>query len=206
VHALGQVISFSAHDRFPIERLAIALVSALPDDLSARDAVRAAAGFSARFAAIERHYVYFVLNRDTPSAALRRFTHHEHRALDASAMRDALARLVGTHDFASFCGVAPDNGVTVRTVRAAHLECEGALLRFRLSADGFLHRMVRVIVGTVLEVGAGRRRPDAIDALLAACDRRGAGLTAPPNGLFLHGVVYPDFDSRPADLGRALQP
>jgi tRNA pseudouridine38-40 synthase len=200
VHAVGQVISFRAHDRFPIERLAIAMNANLPDDLTARDTQRADDVFSARFSARERHYVYLVLNRESPSAPLRRFVHHEYRSLDDAAMGAALTLLQGTHDFASFCGVPPENGVTVRTLREAAVERDGALLRFDLRADGFLHRMCRVIVGTVLDVGAGRRAPESIGAMLKARDRREAGLTAPPCGLYFAGVRYDDFDSHPADL------
>jgi tRNA pseudouridine38-40 synthase len=203
VHALGQVVTFRAHDRFPIERLAIALNSNLPEDCTARDAQRVSDSFSARFSARERHYVYAVLNRESPSAPLRRFTHHEYRPLDDGAMRTALRALEGTHDFASFCGVLPDNGITERTLIEAGLTREGAMLRFDLRADGFLHRMCRVIVGTVLEIGAGRRDAGTIGEMLAARDRREAGLTAPACGLFFAGVRYDDFDSHPADLTAA---
>lgn len=200
VHAIGQVVTFRAHGRFPVERLAIAANSGLPGDLTVRDAERAPDGFSARFSARERHYTYAVLNRETPSAPLRRFTHHEYRPLDDGVMRAALALLEGTHDFASFCGVPPENGMTRRTLRRAEIRRDGAILRFDLHADGFLHRMCRVIVGTVLDIGAGKRAPGTVRQMLEARDRREAGLTAPPCGLFLAGVCYDDFDSHPRDV------
>jgi tRNA pseudouridine38-40 synthase len=195
VHAVGQVISFAAHDVFPVARLAIALNSALPPDISARDAVRAAPDFSARLSAIERAYSYVVLTGAAPSAVLRRYAHHEYRALDMARMRAAALDLAGTHDFISFCGVLPERGGTERTITSIAIESCGPLLVFRLRANGFLHRMVRIAVGTLLEIGSGRRAADAIPAILAARDRRAAGLTAPPNGLFLTAVRYRDFTS-----------
>jgi tRNA pseudouridine38-40 synthase len=205
VHALGQVISFSAHDAFPVERLAIALNSALPADLSARDAVVAQPGFSARLSALERAYTYLVLTGRAPSAVLGRFAHHEYRSLDVERMRQAAQDLAGTHDFVSFCGVLPDRGGTERTVTAIDIDVRGSMLAVRLRANGFLHRMVRIAVGTLLEIGSGRRPAGAIPAIIAARDRRAAGLTAPPNGLFLTGVRYPDFasDRHVFDLGEA---
>jgi tRNA pseudouridine38-40 synthase len=197
VHAAGQVVSFSAHDRFPVERLAIALGSNLPRDLTARDAARVRDDFSARFDAIERHYTYHVHNRDAPSALLRRFVHHEHRPLNDALIGRALAPLAGTHDFASFCSVPPENGNTVRTLHSASAERNGDMLRFDLRADGFLHRMVRIIVGTALDAGAGKIDPDAVGAMLASRDRREAGTTAPAHGLVFAGVRYADFDSHP---------
>ena len=196
VHALGQVVSFVSHGAFPIEKLALALNSALPRDLTARDAARVESGFSARLHALERAYTYVVHNRREPSAVLRRFAHHEHRALDLERMREAAGAFVGTHDFVTFCGVLPERGGTVRTLRALELEREGELLRLHFRADGFLHRMVRVLSGTLLDVGAGRRQPGEAAAMLAARDRRAAGPTAPPQGLFLVDVRYPDFSSR----------
>jgi tRNA pseudouridine38-40 synthase len=195
VHASAQVISFVSHDAFPIDKLSIALNTSLPADLSARDALRVEPGFSARNSALERCYTYAVVNRRDPSAMLRRFAHHEYRALDFARMRAAAAHLIGEHDFVTFCGYLPDRGGTVRTLHAIEIESEGDLVRFHLRGGGFLHRMVRIIVGTLLEVGAGRREPEEVAAMLAARDRRMAGPTAPAAGLVLADVVYPGFRS-----------
>lgn len=200
VHAVGQVISFSTQRDFPFERLALAANSLLPLDVSVREAVRVPAGFSARFHARERRYTYLIVNRAQPLATLRRFSHHEHRALDIVRLRQAARDLVGTHDFVSFCGVLPNDGNTVRTIRAVEIEDEPPLLRLHFAAQGFLHRMVRVMTGTLLEIAVGRREVDAVPALLAARDRTAAGPTVPPQGLFLVGVGYADFDSNPDDL------
>jgi tRNA pseudouridine38-40 synthase len=195
VHAAGQVVSFSGHDAFPVDKLSIALNSALPPDLTARDAALAPAGFSARHSALERQYLYAVLARRDPSAVLRRFAHHDHRPLDLERMRAGALHLLGEHDFVTFCGVIPDRGGTVRTVDAFDIERDGEIVRFHVRGQSFLHRMVRIMVGTLLEVGAGRREPEDVATMLAACDRRAAGATAPPQGLVLAGVEYPDFSS-----------
>ncbi len=196
VHASGQVISFVSHDAFPIDKLSIALNSALPPDLSARDAACVEAGFSARASATERRYTYTIVNRRDPSAVLRRFAHHEYRALDLARMRVAAAHLIGRHDFVTFCGVLPQRGGTVRTVHAIVIEADGEIVRVHVHGVGFLHHMVRIIAGTLLDVGAGRREPADVAAMLAACDRRVAGPTAPAQGLALVEVVYPGFSSR----------
>jgi tRNA pseudouridine38-40 synthase len=196
VHASGQVISFVTARSFPFERLAIALNSTLPQDVSVRDVALVPAGFSARFSARERTYVYAILNRADRSALLAHHAFHVYRhALDLDAMRAAAAHLVGEHDFRSFCGVLPESGVTVRAVRSLGIEARDELVRVQITADGFVHRMVRTIVGTLVECGMHRRDPATFPAILAARDRRVAGLTAPAHGLYLAGVRYDDYDS-----------
>ncbi len=195
VHASGQVISFTSARRFPIERLALALNANLPNDLTVRDAGIAADGFSARFDALARTYEYRILNRPSPSALARRYAHHVHRPLDLDAMRAAARDLIGQHDFIAFCGVLPEHGGTVRTVHAVDVARRGDDVIVRITGLGFLHRMVRISVGTLIEIASGRRAVDDIPAILASRDRRRAGYTAPAAGLTLVGVRYPDFDS-----------
>jgi tRNA pseudouridine38-40 synthase len=195
VHASGQVVSFVSHDAFPVDKLSIALNTTLPADLSARDAARVDDGFSARTSALARHYTYAVLNRRDPSALLRRYAHHEYRALDLERMREGAAYLLGEHDFVTFCGVLPARGGTVRPVHAVDVRRDGDLVYLHVSGTGFLHRMVRIVAGTLLDVGAGRREPDDVGAMLAARDRRASGPTAPAQGLCLVDVVYDGFSS-----------
>jgi len=196
VHATGQVISFVAHDRFPVERLSIALNTSLPADLSARDCARVDDRFSARLSALERRYRYVVLNRRDPSAVLRRFAHHDHRTLDLERMRAGAQHLLGQHDFVTFCGVLPDRGGTIRTINTLAIERDGDRIALAFAGKGFLHRMVRIVTGTLLNVGAGDTEPAAVAEMLAARDRRSAGPTAPAAGLTLVEVVYPGFTSR----------
>jgi tRNA pseudouridine38-40 synthase len=196
VHASGQVISFSTARAFPFERLAIALNSTLPHDISVRDAAVVPSTFSARFSARERYYVFAIVKQPDRSALLAHRAYHVFKPLDTTRMRDAATHLLGEHDFRSFCGVPPDNGVTVRTVTRLQIEERANYLRIAVCANGFLHRMVRTIVGTLVECGKGRRDPATIPAILAARTRVEAGLTAPAHGLYLAGVRYEDgYDS-----------
>jgi tRNA pseudouridine38-40 synthase len=196
VHASGQVISFTTSRSFPFDRLAIALNATLPHDISVRDVKVVERGFSARFSARERTYVYAILNTRDRSALLAHRAYHVYRhTLDLDAMGDAAAHLIGEHDFRSFCGVLPDNGVTVRNVRTLTIARQGDLVRVAISADGFVHRMVRTIIGTLVECGLGRRDPASMREILAARDRHAAGLTAPAHGLYLAGVRYDSYDS-----------
>jgi tRNA pseudouridine38-40 synthase len=196
VHASGQVISFITARSFPFDRLAIALNSTLPSDISVRDVAIVRDGFSARFSARERTYVYAIFNRPDRSALLaHRAFHVYRRPLDLDAMRAAAAHLIGERDFRSFCGVLPESGVTTREVRSLDIHARGDFVRLEIRADGFLHRMVRTIVGTLVECGLHRRDPATLASVLAARDRRAAGLTAPAHGLYLAGVRYDDYDS-----------
>jgi tRNA pseudouridine38-40 synthase len=195
VHATGQVISCSTDAAFPFDRLLVALRGLLPRDCSVREASVVPEGFSARFSARERTYVYAILNRDECRALLSRYAYHVEAPLDLDAMRAAAACLHGEHDFRSFAAAVPDDR-TVRCVRAVSLRRLGDLLRIEISADGFLHHMVRTIVGTLIECGNGRREPAAVARALEARDRTAAGPTAPSHGLYLAGVRYADgYDS-----------
>ncbi|HEY3675720.1 MAG TPA: tRNA pseudouridine(38-40) synthase TruA [Candidatus Tumulicola sp.] len=203
VHATGQVVSFQTTRTFPFERLTPALNSVLPSDVAIRAADIVDADFSARFSAVDRSYEYAIFNERARSPMLSRWAHLVPYGLDLDAMRAAAGHLLGRHDFRSFCGVPPENGNTVRTVQMLEIESHGRLVRLRIAADGFLHRMVRTVVGTLLEVGRGRREAAALPDVLAACRREAAGVCAPPHGLYLAGVRFRDgFDSyrRPAVL------
>jgi len=197
VHASGQVVSFTtARSSFPFDRLPIALNSALPNDVSVRDAAIVDPGFSARFSADERSYVYAIFNRREPSALAATSAYHVYADLDLDAFAEAAALLIGKHDFRSFCGTPPENGNTVRTVKTLTVRRTGRLIRVGISADGFVHRMVRTIVGTLLECATGRRDPASMPSVLDARMRSAAGLTAPAHGLYLAGVRYRDgYDS-----------
>ena len=196
VHATGQVISFKTDAAFPFERLALAANTELPADLAIREAAIAAGDFSARFSAIERAYVYVILNRRDRSPLFGRYAHHVWLPVDIEQMRAAAAHLVGEHDFRSFCGVLPESGPTIRTLYGIDVRRAGDLVRMEIRGDGFLHRMARNIAGTLIECGTDRRDAASVPEILRASDRAAAGLTAPAHGLYLAGVRYRDgFDS-----------
>ncbi|HEX5274458.1 MAG TPA: tRNA pseudouridine(38-40) synthase TruA [Candidatus Rubrimentiphilum sp.] len=192
VHATGQVVSLRTAAAFPFERLALAANTELPPDVSVREAGIAPADFSARFSALERTYVYVILNRPQRSPLHARYAYHVWLPLDIEVMKAAAAPLIGEHDFRSFCGMLPESGPTLRTLRAIDIGRCGDLIRVEIRADGFLHRMARNIVGTLVECGTGRRDPAGVAPALAALDRSATGMTAPPQGLYLAGVRYAD--------------
>jgi tRNA pseudouridine38-40 synthase len=193
VHASGQVVSFAASRPFAPERLALALNALLPRDCSVRDAVEVDDDFSARFSALERTYVYAVLNRRERSALLARCAYHVTRPLDLAAMRAAGACLVGEHDFRPL--IAGATGPAVRSIGRLEIEPRGELLRIEVAANAFLRHMVRAVVGALLECGGGRRRPEELAEALRQADRPFGAATAPAHGLFLAGVRYDGYDS-----------
>ena len=194
VHATGQVISLSTGARFPFERLGLALRGLLAPDCSVRDVTVVDADFSARFCAEERRYVYVILNRREPAALIARYAHHVSSPLDLELMQAAARPMIGEHDFCAFAAARPGEP-TVRRLHRLRVERYGELVRIEVAADGFLYRMVRIIAGTLIECGLERTTPTEIEGILGGRDRL-AGPVAPPQGLYLAGVRYPDgYDS-----------
>jgi tRNA pseudouridine38-40 synthase len=193
VHALRQVASVVTDGALPPERLQRALNALLPEAVRVTDSRLAPARFDARRSASGKRYLYLIDRAPAADPFTRRYAWHQPRPLDAAAMAAALGRLRGKHDFSAFCA-APGRGRTpVCTVRAARLVSRRTRLAVLLSADSFLHHMVRNIVGSLVEVGRGAREPAWMSALLEGRDRRLAGPTAPPQGLFLVRVLYAGF-------------
>lgn len=190
VHALGQVISLRTNCGIPIERVCIALNSVLPKDIVLAEAEEVCPEFNARRSARFRTYEYLILNTEYPSALLGRYAWWMPEDLDLRAMRRAASHLVGTHDFSAFALNARDDKTTVRELVELSLHRRSDVVRFTLTANAFLHSMVRGIVGTLVEVGQGRRSPGDVKSILESRDRSMAGRTAPPQGLFLVHVTY----------------
>ena len=191
VHALGQVASFHIRSTIPADRLPHAINSAIPPDIAVVRADDVAHDFHARYSATGKTYRYTILCRPVRPAVGARYVHWVRRALDAAAMQAAAAHFVGEHDFAAFETESTGEG-SVRTVTEAGVERDGERIEFTVSANGFLYNMVRAMVGTLLEVGLGKRPPDDIPRLLAARDRSLVGPTAPAKGLCLMQVDYGD--------------
>jgi tRNA pseudouridine38-40 synthase len=195
VHATGQVISFRLPRRFPIDKMPLALNATLPRDLSVREATIVFDDFSARFSAISRTYVYAIYSARMRSALLTHYTWHVYTPLDIEAMQRAAQHIVGQHDLRSFCAM-PEKGGTLSDVASLRIDRRDKLLRIEITADRFLHHMVRAIVGTLVECGRGKRNPDSLPETLLARDRATAGPNAPAHGLYLAGVHYADgYDS-----------
>jgi tRNA pseudouridine38-40 synthase len=199
VHALGQVVSFRIATTIPIERMALALNSALPPDVRIRQVERAAEEFSARFSASSRVYGYLIQCGETPSPLLRRFSAFSRRPLDVQAMRAASRHLLGERDFAAFARELKPDESTFRYVMRLRVRrvpgfgiaaADSGLIAVTVEANAFVRGMVRGIVGTLIEVGAGKRAADRMPDLIASRDRRLAGFSAPPQGLCLLHVRY----------------
>ena len=199
VHALGQVASFALQAPIPEANLVRALNRILPPSLRVLSASRASSDFHARHSAIEKMYEYRIFRGEICSPLHSRYVYALHAALNVDAMQRAAARVLGVHDFTSFAASDPDrrqrdsgpDGKNVRSLHASQwLEQENDLLLYRVQGNGFLHHMVRNLVGTFLEVGRGHVEETKIPAILAARSRAHAGPTAPARGLFLVRVDY----------------
>jgi tRNA pseudouridine38-40 synthase len=195
VHARGQVADAWLPSPLEDRRLLRALGALLPRDVRPLGVVSVEEGFHARRDAASKTYAYWLDRTPYGDPFLRRFAHHEPARLDLEAIREALAMLPGRRDFSAFAGAASEVEDRVRTLIEARLDVEGPdLWVFRFTADGFLNRMVRNLVGTLLEIGRGRIPPARIADILASKDRRQAGPTAPACGLVLEKVSYPSPD------------
>lgn len=190
VHALGQVASFQSDRGFAPDEWKRALNGVLPQDITVRSVEAVPDDFHARYAARAKRYAYRILNRPERSALERDRLWHVAKPLDIDGMRQAAAPLVGRHDFSSFQGSPTDTENPVCHVMSLEVESRGEVVQVEVEADRFLKQMVRAIVGTLVEVGLGKRAPGEIKEILAARDRRAAGYTAPPQGLYLLSVKY----------------
>lgn len=193
VHALGQVVSFHTTGTIPIERVAIALNSALPPDIAISKAQEADSAFHARFSAISRTYAYMLWTQRTRSAIWGRYAWHLRRAVDIERMRAASIALIGSNDFAAYarCGGSPGPTTVRRLDRLAIRRLSGGRVLFVVTANGFLRSMVRNIVGVLVEVGVGDLEPDAVRHIMVTRDRTANPVPpAPPHGLCLLNVEY----------------
>ncbi len=194
VHARGMVAHFEvarAEFKMPVAKLLLAVNAWLPDDIRVMAAARAKADFHARFHATGKQYRYCVWNHPAADPLLRTQAWHVPRALDLPAMRAAASLFVGTHDFRSFAANRGDVlKNAVRTLTRCDLRRSGSLLTFIIEGDGFLYKMCRGIVGTLVQVGQGKIEPDEIRKILAHRDRRVAGMSGPAHGLVLWKVYY----------------
>lgn len=189
VHAEMQVVSFSAPE-LSTQTVLSQLRRRLPEDIGALTLDYAADRFHARLCATEKTYVYRVWNSDAPDVFERRFRVRLPQRLDLAAMRAAAEMMTGTHDFRAFCANKQFKKSSVRTLKRLNIETEGAEVRFVLRADGFLYHMARILVGTLLEIGMGKRETGTVAEIFASRRREEAGETAPAKGLCLKEVRY----------------
>jgi tRNA pseudouridine38-40 synthase len=201
VHALGMVAHVEiarAEFRMPVNKLALAINAHLPEDIRVMAAQKCAADFHARFQAAGKQYRYFVWNHTAMNPLLRRQAWQVPRKLDVAAMRSAAKLFLGRHDFKSFAASRSyEMESTVRTLTKCNLKRSAELLTFIIEGDGFLYKMCRGIVGTLVQVGQGKIAAEEIKKILATKDRRMAGMTAPALGLVLWKVYYKSAAKRP---------
>ncbi|MDQ4148964.1 MAG: tRNA pseudouridine(38-40) synthase TruA [Actinomycetota bacterium] len=191
VHALGQVVSFNSEVKRHPEDLKKRLNSMCGPAIAVLAVDEATPGFDARFSAEARTYEYAIFTREVHDPFCRHTTWHHPQALDVTLMEKAAQALIGEHSFESFGRVEPGKS-PVRRVESIEIQQEGDLISIAITANSFLQQMVRSIVGTLVQVGTGRIDPESVDSILHARDRSAAGPVAPPHGLFLVAVGYPE--------------
>lgn len=190
VHARGQVIHFDTASNIPMDKWRFVLNNQLPDSIVIRSVEEVDASFHARFDVQVKEYRYCIDNGSVANVFRHRYADHIRFPLDVDAMQQAAHYLEGEHDFTSFCSAKTYVEDKVRTVYGVTVEKIGDEVWVTCRGNGFLYNMVRIIVGTLVEVGQGKRSPAELKEILAACDREKAGKTAPAKGLTMWEVVY----------------
>lgn len=192
VHSLGNVAVFDTATRIPPEKICYALNQRLPEDIVVQSSCEVPKDFHPRRCYSEKTYEYRILNRKLPIPTLRRYTYFYYRQLQVDKMQQAMAYLVGEHDFKSFCSVKTAVEDTVRTILSGTVErTREDVVIIRITGTGFLYNMVRIIAGTLISVGIGELEPEDMVRILDEKDRSAAGPTAPPQGLTMMGIYYP---------------
>lgn len=197
VHALGNVAVFDTSTRIPAEKICLALNARLPEDIVVQESVQVSDDFHPRKCVSEKTYEYKILSRQRQLPLLRYNTYYTRYPLDIALMQAAGDILVGEHDFKGFCSIKTQAETTVRTIYSLkvsqeQLACGGSIYTIRVTGSGFLYNMVRIIAGTLLEAGTGKRSLEEIRRAVETGERRCAGPTAPPQGLTLVGIKFAD--------------
>ena len=190
VHARGQTASFTAETELSEAEIRDYLNRYLPEDIAVTSVEQAPERFHARKDATAKTYSYTILNDTVPDPFRERFEYRVAEKLDVSKMREAASYLIGTHDFRYFCSSKRMKKATVRTIYEIRIEEEGKRLTLSFRANGFLYNMVRILTGTLIEVGKGERTPESLSELFDARSREAAGYTVPGKGLVLESVEY----------------
>lgn len=190
VHALNQAASFKTNCDMSTEDILDYLNRYLPEDIVVKEALEMDERFHARYNAISKKYVYKIWNGKYNDPFLRKYTFHVPQPLNIDKMRKAASYLIGEHDFSSFRSTRSQKKSSIRTIYSISIEKEGDLIAITIHGNGFLHNMVRIISGTLIEVGLDKMKPEYVNEILLKKDRTLAGPTAPSKGLFLLDVEY----------------
>ncbi|GFR35257.1 tRNA pseudouridine(38-40) synthase TruA [Thermobrachium celere] len=190
VHARGQVANFLIETKIPADKLKDAINSKLPSDISIISSEEVDESFHARYSSKGKWYSYTILNRVEPSPFYNKYAAHIKYKLDLDKMIKASKYLIGQHDFAAFKSEGSSVKTTVRTIYKIDINKDGDIIRLDFEGDGFLYNMVRIITGTLIDVGRGKIQTEDVQKILNSKDRRNAGFTAPACGLCLEKVYY----------------
>lgn len=190
VHALNYLLTFKTNSNIPVERIPYALNALLPDDISVKKAFEADDDFHGRFSVKRKTYVYRILNTEFNDPLRAKYTWHYKYPLNLDKMKEAASYVVGEKDFVCFMASGGQVKTTVRNVDELNVEKAGDEIVITISSNGFLYNMVRIITGTLIYVGCGKINPADVKDIIESKDRRKAGITAPPNGLYLKNVEF----------------
>jgi pseudouridylate synthase I len=190
VHAYGLAANFNTDSSIPPDRFSYALNTMLPPDVVVVKSEEVTADFHARFSSKGKKYRYLIYNGAFPSALLRNRAYHISKYLDADKMQEAANFYTGTHDFSAFMATGSTAKTTIRTISSARVSRIDDLITFEVEGNGFLYNMVRIMVGTLIEVGYGKIKVSDIENIILSKNRKMAGRTAPAHGLYLLEVFY----------------
>lgn len=190
VHAYAQVANFKTACTMDLKAMQDYLNQYLPQDIVVKELAEVDERFHARYNAKSREYVYRIWNSPIPSAFERKYSYHVPFPLNLDEMRRAADKLLGTHDFIAFSSLKKRKKSTIRRIERIEIERNGSLVTVDIVANAFLYNMVRIMVGTLLEIGLGNQPAEYIDEIFEIGIRKEAGMTVPPQGLFLAGVCY----------------
>lgn len=190
VHAAGQAANFYTETKLSCEEILRYLNTYLPEDIAVLRAEEASPRFHSRLCAVRKTYVYRIWNSCVPNVFERKYVYQVEEPLDVERMREAAGFFLGTHDFRAFCANKRMKKSTVRSLERITIEQSGPELRLSFTGNGFLHHMIRILTGTLLEVGLGKRKPQEMAAILVSLSREQAGAMAPAQGLCLLSVEY----------------
>lgn len=204
VHSLGTIAVFDTQSQIPGDKFTYALNQRLPEDIRIQESFEVEQDFHPRHQDSKKTYEYKIWNAKFSQPVYRLYSYFVYQPLDVEKMQRAAQYLVGTHDFKSFCSVNTTAETTVRTLYSVDVTKAGELISIRVQGSGFLYNMVRIIAGTLIEVGRGSREPEDILTMLSALDRAKAGPTAPACGLTLVSYEYETKIEKIVDTGKGV--
>jgi tRNA pseudouridine38-40 synthase len=190
VHALGMSANFKTSSKIPAEKFSYALNPLLPDDIVSKNSKEVSEDFHARFLAKGKHYRYLIYNSEFPSVIMRNRVYHVRKTLEFDNMKKYAKAFIGTHDFRAFQATGSALSTTIRTINSIELEMKDGIISIDICGDGFLYNMVRIIAGTLVEIGMNKINGEDIPLIIDSCKRERAGITAPACGLYLMEVYY----------------